>query len=100
MNEPGKNANSSAHSCISTSVKPPEEVDQMKSKLFQLNAGTGMALGAIVAAIIALVVQLITHESSVWTWAVPVGIAVGLAIGAGASTRTSATDRKRRDSNA
>lgn len=76
--------------------KPPE-MDQMKSKFFQLNAGTGMALGAIIAAIIALVVQLITHDSSVWTWAIPVGVAVGLAIGAGAAARTSRTDTKRRD---
>ncbi len=72
----------------------------MSSKFFQLNAGTGMALGAIVAAIIALVVQLITHDSSVWTWATPVGIAVGLAIGAGAAARTSRTDTKRRDTKA
>ena len=80
--------------------QPPGEMDQMSSKFFQLNAGTGMAIGAIVAAIIALVVQLITHDSSVWTWAIPVGIAVGLALGAGAAARTSHTDTKRRDTKA
>ncbi|MBK8903684.1 MAG: hypothetical protein IPM53_21050 [Anaerolineaceae bacterium] len=52
----------------------------------QLNAGTGMAVGVLVSAFIALVVQLATGDSSVWNWAIPVGLAVGLAIGAGRSS--------------
>ncbi len=61
----------------------------MKRSLFQLNAGTGMALGAIAAAIVALIVQIATHDAAIWTWAIPVGIAVGLAIGAGARRQSS-----------
>jgi threonine/homoserine efflux transporter RhtA len=56
----------------------------MKTVLLRLNAGTGMALGAIIAAVIALAVQLITGNSTIWNWAIPVGVAVGLAIGVSA----------------
>ena len=54
-------------------------------KGFELNAGTGMALGALCAAVIALLVNMIMGSSAVWSWAIPVGIAVGLAVGAGRS---------------
>jgi ABC-type uncharacterized transport system permease subunit len=50
---------------------------------FQLSAGTGMAAGAVVGAIVALVVSSITADQSIWSWAIPVGLASGLAIGAG-----------------
>lgn len=43
-----------------------------------------MALGAIMAAVIALAVQLMTGDSAIWTWAIPFGVAIGLAIGASA----------------
>ena len=52
-------------------------------KKFELNAGTGMALCVIIAAFVALLVNLITGDAFVWTWAIPAGIATGLAIGAG-----------------
>jgi hypothetical protein len=54
-----------------------------KQSRLQINAGTGMALGAILGGLIALVVSAITGDQSVWSWAVPVGLATGLAIGAG-----------------
>lgn len=57
-------------------------------KRLQLNAGTGMALGVFVAAVIALIVNLVTGNSDVWVWAIPVGIAVGLAIGAGQQNKS------------
>lgn len=41
-----------------------------------------MALGAIGGALVALAVNVITGDSAVWVWAIPVGLAVGLAIGA------------------
>ena len=56
-----------------------------KSRQFQLNAGSGMALGAIGGALVALLVSTITGDSAVWSWAIPVGLAVGLALGAGAT---------------
>ncbi len=49
----------------------------------KLNAGSGMALGVFIGAAIALVVQIITDDSAIWSWAIPVGWACGLAIGAG-----------------
>lgn len=52
----------------------------MKNKL-KLNPATGMAMGVIVAALISLVVQLTTNDSSIWIWSIPIGIAVGLPIG-------------------
>jgi hypothetical protein len=61
----------------------------MKKKKFELNVGSGMALGVMGAAFIALVVSLITGNHEIWAWAIPVGIAVGLAIGAGASSKKS-----------
>jgi hypothetical protein len=57
--------------------------DAMKISGFTLNAGTGMAAGVILACLIALAVQLITGETTVWMWAIPVGVAAGLAIGVG-----------------
>jgi hypothetical protein len=64
-----------------------KEEEDMKRDLLQLNAGTGMALGTVVAVIIALVVQMTTGDPSVWIWAIPVGVASGLAIGAGAARK-------------
>jgi hypothetical protein len=52
---------------------------------WELNAGTGTALGIFVGAGVALIVQLITGNSSTWSWAIPVGLACGLTIGAGKS---------------
>jgi hypothetical protein len=58
----------------------------MKKK-FQLNPATGMAMGAIVAALISIIVQLATKDSSVWLWSIPIGIAVGLPIGIAANEK-------------
>ncbi len=55
------------------------------SQLLELNAGTGAALGVIGGALVALIVQLITGDVSVWSWAISVGVACGGAIGAGKS---------------
>ena len=63
----------------------------MKNNL-KLNAGTGMALGTLVGAAIALLVHTITGDSTIWSWALPVGLAVGLAIGAGQSSRKEKED--------
>jgi hypothetical protein len=54
----------------------------------RLTAGKGMALGAVLAALVALVVYLVTGNAAIWVWAIPVGIAVGLAVGAGAAQRS------------
>ena len=62
----------------------------MKKK-FQLNPATGMAMGAIFAALISIVVQLATKDSSIWIWSIPIGIAIGLPIGI--------TAKKKRNSN-
>jgi hypothetical protein len=62
-----------------------KEIDM--NKKFELNAGTGMVAGVFVAALVALVVSMITGDDAVWTWAIPVGIAVGLAIGAGRQSK-------------
>lgn len=51
------------------------------NKKFLLNPATGMVMGAIVAVLISIVVQLTTNDSFIWTWSIPVGIAVGLPIG-------------------
>ena len=61
----------------------------MKNRNFTLNAGNGMVLGAVVGALIALLVNVVTGNSSIWTWAIPVGLAIGLAIGAGRSQKES-----------
>lgn len=58
----------------------------MKKK-FQLNPATGMAMGAIVAALISIIVQLATKDNSVWLWSIPIGIAVGLPIGIAAKEK-------------
>lgn len=58
-----------------------------KQKKFQLNAGTGMALGVIVASLIALLISTITGNQDIWAWSVPVGVSVGLAIGVSAESR-------------
>ncbi len=47
--------------------------------------GIGAALGALLGGLVGLVVYLITGDSAVWAWAIPVGVAVGAAIGAGRS---------------
>lgn len=60
---------------------------------FRLNAGTGMGAGAIGGALVALAVSAVTGDTSIWSWAVPVGLAVGLAIGAGRSQEDSAKGR-------
>ena len=49
----------------------------------KLNAGKGMALGIVISAAVALLVQVLTGDSTIWSWAIPVGLATGLAIGAG-----------------
>ena len=46
---------------------------KMKKKL-KLNPATGMAMGAIVAALISIVVQLTTKDSSIWIWSIPIGL--------------------------
>lgn len=51
----------------------------MKTKL-KLNPATGMAMGVIVAALISIVVQIATKDSSIWIWSIPIGIAAGLPI--------------------
>jgi hypothetical protein len=56
---------------------------QMNKQNLTLNAGTGMVAGVIIAAIIALLVSATTGDQSIWSWAIPVGLATGLAIGAG-----------------
>jgi hypothetical protein len=60
----------------------------MKIKL-KLNPATGMAMGAIVAALISIIVHLATKDSSVWLWSIPIGIAVGLPIGIAAKKKRS-----------
>ena len=61
--------------------------EKNQSKL-QLNAGTGMALGALIGALVAWIVSSVTGDQAVWSWAVPVGLASGLAIGAGRQSRS------------
>ena len=46
-----------------------------------------MAMGAIVAALISIVVQLTTKDCSIWIWSIPIGIAVGLPIGIAAKKK-------------
>lgn len=58
-------------------------MSEEKQSKFQLNAGTGMVLGTLVGALIALLVSTVTGDQTVWSWAVPAGLASGLAIGAG-----------------
>ena len=50
---------------------------------FQLNVGSGMGLGVAIGALMALLVSTITGDQSIWSWAIPVGLACGLAVGAG-----------------
>lgn len=63
-------------------------------KKFQLNPATGMAIGAIVAALISIVVQLATKDSSIWIWSIPIGIATGLPIGISAKKKRSSNKEK------
>lgn len=49
----------------------------------KLNAGTGMALGIFISTIVALLVHLLTGDGTIWSWAIPFGVATGLAVGAG-----------------
>jgi ABC-type uncharacterized transport system permease subunit len=58
-------------------------MNKNEHRKLQLNAGTGMAAGVIIAALIALLVSTLTGDQSIWGWAIPVGLASGLAIGAG-----------------
>jgi len=62
-------------------------------KKFQLNPATGMAMGAIVAALISIVVQLTTNDSFIWTWSIPIGIAIGLPIGIAAKKKRSINNK-------
>ena len=55
----------------------------MNKQNLTLNAGTGMVAGIFVATMIALLVSASTGDQSIWSWAIPVGLATGLAIGAG-----------------
>lgn len=58
----------------------------MKNKKFlslKLNAGTGTVLGVFIGAAVALLVHQTTGDSTIWSWAIPVGLACGLSIGAG-----------------
>lgn len=55
----------------------------MKNK-FQLNAGTGMVMGVVIASIIATIVNVTTGNGFIWAWAILVGIAIGV----GASNKT------------
>lgn len=57
----------------------------MKKPHFTLNAGTGMAFGVVAGALIAVLVSIVTGDNSVWSWAIPVGMATGLAVGVGRS---------------
>ncbi len=59
----------------------------MPKKRFELNAGTGIALGVIGGALLAVLIMAITGDTGIWVWAIPVGAAVGVAIGASASQR-------------
>ena len=54
----------------------------------KLNAGTGMAAGALIGGAAALVISALTGDNSVWSWAIPVGLAIGLAFGAGNQRRS------------
>lgn len=58
-------------------------MDKQERNGFKWNAGTGMAAGAIVGALVALVVNVVTGNADVWAWAIPVGLASGLALGSG-----------------
>ena len=69
------------------------KVITVKNK-FQLNPATGMAMGAIIAALISLVVQLATNVSTIWIWSIPIGIAVGLPIGITAKKKRSSNKEK------
>jgi len=65
----------------------------MKNK-FHLNPAKGMAMGAIVAALISIIVQLTTKDSTVWIWSIPIGIAVGLPVGIAAKKKESIINKK------
>lgn len=52
---------------------------------WELNGGTGMVLGILIGAAAALIIESITGDNSIWSWAIPVGLACGLAIGSGRS---------------
>jgi len=66
----------------------------MKNK-FQLNQATGMAMGAIVAALISMVVQVITKNSFIWIWSIPIGIAAGFPIGITAKKKRRSNNENR-----
>ncbi|MCA9959531.1 MAG: hypothetical protein R3E31_21065 [Chloroflexota bacterium] len=64
----------------------------MKQK-WTLNAGTGMVLGIVIAALMSIVINLLTGSSSIWLWSIPFGLAVGLAIGAGYQANHEKTEK-------
>jgi hypothetical protein len=66
----------------------------MKRICSHLNAGTGMASGAIIAAAVSLIVQWTAGDSAVWAWAIPVGASAGLAIGAGMGKKGTASSSR------
>lgn len=53
-----------------------------------------MAMGAIVAALISIVVQLTTKDSSIWIWSIPIGIATGLPVGIAAKKKRVLNNKK------
>lgn len=63
----------------------------MKNKL-KLTPATGMAMGAIVAALISIVVHLSTKDNSIWIWSIPIGIAIGLPVGIVAKKKSSSNN--------
>lgn len=55
----------------------------MNNKQSARHVGQGMVIGILISTLIALIVNLITGDSSVWTYMIPIGVAMGAAIGAG-----------------
>lgn len=58
-------------------------MDKQTSTSFRWNAGAGMAAGTLIGAFVALLVSSLTGDQSIWSWAIPAGLASGLAVGAG-----------------
>ena len=58
-------------------------MNEQEQKRSRWDVGKWMVAGIFVAALVALVVSFITDDQSIWSWAIPVGLAIGLAIGAG-----------------
>ena len=53
-----------------------------------------MGMGTLISAAIALIVQVLTGNGSIWSWAIPVGLATGLAIGVSAANKNDSETRK------